>query len=274
MPHNREYEQALQKASRVSKIPPSKTRKHQIRWLEDSNSSSSENDEVFTQNGAKRALSATHSDSDSAESNVIPSKKASPSQMKALVEPFEAIALSPRKRMSPKSLDFTSQNDHTTNLTAQFVAENPKLVNSTEINNYTAQFNKLKNGSQPNSLGISVMKPRSLWVYRPQKIDPKLSREEKIRITIKDLDLSGVTKPRHLEKFKKFSCMIHPNSSVQFLPSDSEDDLPKPMLSARARQLMEQDDDSESFDEDDPIVNYNPRYTDRLNLKECPTWFN
>ncbi|XP_053695665.1 uncharacterized protein LOC128743165 [Sabethes cyaneus] len=272
---NREYEQAVQKAVRVSKIPAGKTKKCRIRWMEDSNSSTSENDEVFTQNSAKRALPATQSDSDSAESSVIPSKKASPSQMKALVEPFGAIALSPKKKTSHRSLDFTSQNDQTTNLTAQFAAENPKLVNSTEINNCTTQSNGIRTGPQPpNGHGTSVEKPLILWVYKPQTIDLSLSREEKVRITVKDLDLSEVTKPRHLAKFKKFTCLIHPNSSVQFVPSDSEDDIPKPMLSAKTRQLMEQDDDSESLDEDDPIMNYNPRYTDRLNLRECPTWLN
>ncbi|XP_055542282.1 uncharacterized protein LOC129727979 [Wyeomyia smithii] len=275
---SREYEQALRRATRVTKVPIGKTKKQKIRWMENSNSSSSsssDNDEVFTKSRTKRTFPGPFSDSDSAESNVIPNKKSSPSQVKALVEPFQSIALSPKKKMSPKSLDFTSQNDQTTNLTARFATGNPKIANSTELNNCTARLNNFRTGLQSRyGSDARSANPRSIWVYKPKDIKSNLSREEKVRITMKDLDLSGVTKPRHLEKFKKFSCLIHPNSSVQFFPSDSEDDLPKPMLSAKALQLMEQDEDSESFDEDDPLLTYNPRYTDRLNLRECPTWFN
>lgn len=185
---------------------------------------------------------------------------------KELVAPFEAIALSPRKR-----LDLTTNNpiDQTTNMTALFSGANEKITNSTEINATTSNpagtsFANSTATSRANRIPGFPDRSRCLVIYEPPQIQPELPSDARVRIQMPDLNLTGVTKPRHLEKFSKFSYLIHPNSSVHFFPSDSEEDEPTPVPAISVNSS----DEDISYDDDDPILTFNPRFTDRLNVVE------
>ncbi|XP_058461942.1 DNA ligase 1-like [Malaya genurostris] len=291
---SREYEQALQSGACVKKVPLVKSKKKQIRWMETSyselsprnnkkdddadSSSSSEPDEVFTRSKAKQKTPPKRelrrrrrtSESDSSPRKKPHSPRQKTAIERSLVAPFEAICLSPTKK-SPKArerLDFTAQIDQTTNMTALFMAANDKITNSTEINNVTSCCSTYISNTTaiPSRSWGRNDQTRCLLVYKPRQIEPNCAADERIRITVDDLDLANVTKPRHLEKFKKFNYLIHPNSSVRFYPSDSEEDIPQTGQSTATSMT----DEDESFDEDDPILTFNPRNTDRLNVMEVP----
>ncbi|XP_062548601.1 uncharacterized protein LOC134213504 isoform X2 [Armigeres subalbatus] len=184
-----------------------------------------------------------------------------------LVMPFEAICLSPTKRALKQQATQPTNNtiDQTTNLTALFSGANDKITNSTEIaNNTTANSSRSKKSTSRSASGFPDVS-NSIVVYEPKAIQPGIGPNESIRITHADLKLDGVTKRRHLEKFKKFNHIIHPNSTVRFFPSDSEDDGPSTNMTT-----TNTDTDDESFDEDDPILTFNPRQVDRLNVLEFP----
>ncbi|XP_058811998.1 DNA ligase 1-like isoform X2 [Topomyia yanbarensis] len=290
---SQEFEQALQSGSRVKKGPLIKSKKKQIRWQETSyleqshrkktdedgnmSSSSSEPDEVFTRSKPKQVTPPKRElrrRSNTVESDTSPRKKSNSPRQKStvqiLLDPFNAICLSPSKK-HPKSrerLDFTTQIDQTTNMTALFIAGNDKITNSTEINNVTSvpvNYANTTTASTGRGWGFPD-KSRCLVIYKPRQIELNCSAEERVRITMDDLDLTKVTKQRHLDKFKKFNYVIHPNSTVRFYPSDSEEDIPRTGQST-ATSMSDED---ESFDEDDPILTFNPRNTDRLNVMECP----
>ncbi|XP_055633070.1 uncharacterized protein LOC129773478 isoform X2 [Toxorhynchites rutilus septentrionalis] len=286
------FDQALQSAMVVKKVPLVKAKQKRIHWketsyLEKSEQSSSDeaDDDVFVQakpkpkpkTPPKREIrrKPVQRLNESSEKEQSPSKKVSSAQKKIvekeLVEPFESICLSPTKARITRAraqLDFTNQNDQTTNMTALFSGANDKITNSTEINNTTASttMTNMTSSSRGRRRNIFPDQSRCLVIFEPKKIQQDTSGNERIRITMADLKLDRVTKPRHLEKFKKFSCVIHPNSSVRFFPSDSEEDDVAPALSIPTSIS----DEDESFDEDDPILTYNPRNTDRLNVMECP----
>lgn len=184
-----------------------------------------------------------------------------------LVTPFAAISLSPTKPALKVQGTQPSNTtiDQTTNLTALFSGVNEKITNSTEINNTTTSSTRSKKSSSQNVSGYPD-ESNSIVVYAPKAIQSDIGPDESVRITYADLTLDGVTKRRHLEKFKKFNHIIHPNSTIRFFPSDSEDDAP----SSNVTKTTQFDDDDESFDEDDPILTFNPRQTDRLNVLEFP----
>lgn len=287
---SQKLDEALQSATIVKKVPLVKSKKKRIHWKETSyiekaqqSSSDEAEDEVFEQakpkpkTPPKRELRRrpVRRVSDTPEQDKSPTKKANSPQKKViekeLVVPFESICLSPTKRQTTRAraqLDFTSQSDQTTNMTALFSGANEKITNSTEINNMTASTTGANTTTSSRGRGRNVFpdQSRCLVIYEPKRIQRQASSDERIRITMADLKLDRVTKPRHLEKFKKFSAVIHPNSSVRFFPSDSEEDEPAPALSIPTSIS----DEDESFDEDDPILTFNPRNTDRLNVMECP----
>lgn len=295
-----QLEEALKNACTVKKIPLTKSKKKNIHWKEtslrksasssnNSDSSSSSDDEaneVFLRSKAKpvvppkrelrRRVPRVSSGSEYSEhSPRKPAKKMSPRKKfvespnkvidKDLVTPFQAICLSPRKNKNKarEKLNCTTQNDQTTNLTTLFSAANDKITNSTKINDVTSSSSSsfLDSTNRGRNRSIFPDQARCLVIYEPKTIRPGLSNEERIRITMSDLNLKNVTKKRHLDKFTKFSCVIHPNSSVRFFPSDSEEDEPSPVSNAG--------NEDESFDECDPILTFNPRFTDRLNVMEC-----
>uniref|UniRef100_A0A1Q3EWK7 Uncharacterized protein n=1 Tax=Culex tarsalis TaxID=7177 RepID=A0A1Q3EWK7_CULTA len=292
-------ERALRNGAKVKKVPvETRTNKtaaaaknRRIHWKESSisgrsatrgssqNSSSEdeEDNEVFTRSKTRqktpppkresrrrptRQNNATSSHSESSPPK-MPTPPRNKNLEKDLVAPFEAISLSPRKR-----LDLTV--NQTTNMTALFSGANEKITNSTEINNATTtnpgttSFANSTASSRAARIPGFPDQSRCLVVYEPPAIQPDLAPDARVRIQVADLNLAGVNKPRHLEKFAKFSYYIHPNSSVRFFPSDSEDDEPAPVPPVS----LNSSDDDISYDDDDPILTYNPRYTDRLNVVE------
>lgn len=291
---SQKYEEALKSCVNVKKVPNPKSRR--IHWQETSHildSSSDESDGVFTRNtrsktkpSSKRDLrSSTKSSSrSSATPERSPRKKATSPRKRVnsprknvdrdLLLPFEAICLSPSKRNAKPPSQVTTQQmnktvDQTTNLTALFSGANEKITNSTEINNTTAFSNRsVKSNSSWNRNATEYPdEARSIVVYEPKTIQPNLGPKDVVRINYADLKLEQVTKPRHLDKFKTFTCLIHPNSTVRFFPSDSEEDLP---ASSKANTLPLDDDDDESYDEDDPILTFNLRDSGRLKVLEYP----
>lgn len=260
----------------------------------DSSSSSSsedeDNNEVFTRSKSrqksppKTRRRPTRRMNDSSASEASPPKPQTPPRRRApspskpskqtrsknldkeLVAPFEAITLSPRKR-----LDLTTNNpiDQTTNMTALFSGANEKITNSTEINATASNpgatsFANSTATNRANRIPGFPDRSRCLVIYEPPQIQPELPGDARVRIQMPDLNLAGVTKPRHLEKFSKFSYLIHPNSSVHFFPSDSEEDEPTPPPAVSVNSS----DEDISYDDDDPILTFNPRFTDRLNVVE------
>lgn len=273
------YESALQCCGTVKKVAP-----RRIHWKEMSyiaESSSDESDQVFTGRTTRSKTKASpkrelRSKSSSRSRNSTPEvspRKLSPrkkvifSPRKAvdreLVGTFNSICLSPRKKLgnlqrerrqaTPPSQ--TSVDLQTTNLTALFSRANDTISNSTTIGHNTT---KCINRSMIPDLAQAIV------VYKPKTIQPELAADVRIRITTKDLELAQVTKARHLNSFQKFNHKIHPNSSVLFYPSDSEDDEP---LATQTTTTNTTDGDL-SFDDDDPILNFKPRDTGRLNVME------
>lgn len=301
-------ERALRNGSKVKKVElrqPKTSKNRRIHWKEssisersmnrsksqDSDSSSSEDDdnEVFTRSKSRqksppksrrrptrRINESSASEASPPKPQTPPRRQTSPAKPskqtrsknldKELVAPFEAITLSPRKR-----LDLTASNpiDQTTNMTALFSGANEKITNSTEINATTSNpgatsFANSTATGRANRIPGFPDRSRCLIIYEPPQIQPQLPGDARVRIQMADLNLNGVTKPRHLEKFSKFSYLIHPNSSVHFFPSDSEEDEPTPVPAISVNSS----DEDISYDDDDPILTFNPRYTDRLNVVE------
>ncbi|EDS31277.1 conserved hypothetical protein [Culex quinquefasciatus] len=255
-----------------------------------SSSEDEENNEVFTRSKSRqksppkretrrrptrRNNASSNSESSPPKAQTPPRRQPTPTKSrqlrsknleKDLVAPFEAISLSPRKR-----LDLTTNNtiNQTTNMTALFSGANEKITNSTEINATTSNpgttsFANSTASSKAARIPGFPDQSRCLVVYEPRQIQTELPPDARMRIQMSDLNLTGVTKPRHLEKFAKFNYYIHPNSSVRFFPSDSEDDEP---VAVPPVSINSSDEDI-SYDDDDPILTFNPRYTDRLNVVE------
>uniref|UniRef100_A0A182PTW9 Uncharacterized protein n=1 Tax=Anopheles epiroticus TaxID=199890 RepID=A0A182PTW9_9DIPT len=87
-------------------------------------------------------------------------------------------------------------------------------------------------------------------IYRPKQKHHGLTREaEKICIQTKDLDLSGVKSQARRKKFENFSHLTHPNSTLVYYMSESEDEV----------VLIRSSDSGESDDDDDPIQNFRPQ---------------
>lgn len=295
---SQKYEEALKSCVHVKKLPNQKARR--IHWQETSHvaqsSSSDESDEVFTRttrsktNSSKRGLQTRSRTSKTPETTpprsprkkaLLPSPKTIGSPRKTvdrdLVLPFEAICLSPTKKFTKHQTAASQQMnktvDQTSNLTALFSGANEKITNSTEIINTTANSSRSVRSGYSGNRTLSGMPDasRSIVVYEPKKIQPNIGANEAVRITYSDLTLDQVTKARHLEKFKKFNYLIHPNSTVRFFPSDSEEDGPAPTIATTTTTFPSDDDDGdESFDEDDPILTFNPREASRLNVLEYP----
>lgn len=268
-----QYETALQHCGAVRKVA---TRR--IHWQETSliaESSSDESDQVFrvtrskTKASPKRELRSKSSSRSSVTPEISPRKQSprkkviSPRKTvdRELVGNFNAICLSPRKK--PVNLPQQRQQrtppsqarvDQASNLTELFSRANEKIANSTTVGFNTTTFSNRSMIPDPT---------QGIVVFKPQTIQSEAGADARIRITTKDLELTKVTKTRHLESFQKFSHMIHPNSSVLFFPSDSEDDEPL------ATQTTTTNTDGDlSYDDDDPILTFKPRSTGRLNVME------
>ncbi|XP_053693595.1 uncharacterized protein LOC128741654 isoform X2 [Sabethes cyaneus] len=234
-----EYEKSLQKKYHVTKISPMKSAGKQMQWIESnlpkSTGTSSSEDETLVRKQPRRTRRRRSVTQKALKGDASPCRKSGSSEW--FEESLESIA---------------SSHEDT-------------MPHSSKINN--SNLNTTRNSSICRS--NSIYDPaRSILVYVPRQIEPSLPSSDRIRVTVKDLDLSQVTKPHHLQEFQKFNYLIHPNSTVRFYPSDSDDDFPKPALSAKLLQMIAED--SESFDEDDPILVYNPRTLNRLNLREIP----
>ncbi|XP_055537117.1 uncharacterized protein LOC129725368 isoform X2 [Wyeomyia smithii] len=261
---SQEFEQSLHKKCRVVKMMKSGSK--QIQWIEsnlrknETETSSSEDEKIF-QHKTKRSRHRRPTMSDTLNCDTSPCRKGSSSQW--IEESLESIDSTLENKTPDKS-----HNNVTSNLSSLFAVENDNITNSTKINNATFDNVSTKTTGKSSIYKTnSVYDPsRSVLVYTPKHIDPSLPLSDRIRITVKDLDLSQVTKPRHLLEFQEFNYLVHPNSTVRFYPSDSEEDVPKPALSAKLLQMIAED--SESFDDDDPILVYNPRNLNRLNLRE------
>uniref|UniRef100_A0A182NCN9 Uncharacterized protein n=1 Tax=Anopheles dirus TaxID=7168 RepID=A0A182NCN9_9DIPT len=107
-----------------------------------------------------------------------------------------------------------------------------------------------------------------LVIYRPKVIRPDLPATERITLRIGDLTLTGVTKQRHLDKFREFNYRVHPNSTISFYPSDSSDTADE---SGRKRAQQSNETSTEnSYDDDDPILTFHPRRSKLLNVVEIP----
>lgn len=274
-----------------------------------SSSTDDESDEVFnrvTRSKAKGPSKRDYRERTNSRSSVTPElsprKKPMSSQRivesspgktvdRELLDPFESICLSPTKRISktpaPRIENYKSPTkqiskpqvsqqvnktiDQTANLTALFSAANEKITNSTEIANSTVSSQRsTKSGTYWNRNACGYPdESRSIVVYQPKQIQPDKGANDSVRITYADLTLEGVNKPRHLEKFKTFNYLIHPNSTVRFFPSDSEEDGPARSMTTITNAPSE-DDSDESFDDDDPILTFNPRENGRLNVIEYP----
>ncbi|ETN57844.1 hypothetical protein AND_010581 [Anopheles darlingi] len=89
---------------------------------------------------------------------------------------------------------------------------------------------------------------KAFVIYRPKTIQRELPDTARLVIRMDDLTLDGITKPWHLEKFREFNYSIHPNSTILFYPSDSENEqrpVSDPSLSCDT-----------SLDDDDPILTF------------------
>lgn len=176
-----------------------------------------------------------------------------------LVGTFSSICLSPKNKLAilhekqQQSPPGRACAEQSTNLTALFNRTYEKIVNSTVSNNTATFSNK----------SMVLDASQGIVVYKPKAIQSDVAADARVRITSKDLELTNVSKARHLNSFQKFDYQIHPNSTVLFFPSDSEDDEPL------ATQTTTTNTDGDlSFDEDDPILTFKPRTTGRLNVME------
>lgn len=267
MSGTQQYESALQSCAIVKKVP---TRR--IHWQEMSliaESSSDESDKVIVRNTRSKAKSTQSPQrvlrSKSITPEVSPRKLtsrrriASPRKTvdRELVGTFNSICLSPTKKLPNRHLKQLpprrASTEQNANLTALFSKTNEKIANSTISNNTTTFSNK----------SMVLDASQGIAVFKPKAIQSEVAPDARVRITSKDLELANVSKARHLKSFQKFDYLIHPNSTVLFFPSDSEDDEPL------ATQTTTTNTDGDlSFDEDDPILTFKPRSTGRLNVME------
>uniref|UniRef100_A0A182NEI4 Uncharacterized protein n=1 Tax=Anopheles dirus TaxID=7168 RepID=A0A182NEI4_9DIPT len=85
-------------------------------------------------------------------------------------------------------------------------------------------------------------------IYRPKPIHRALPRDaDKICLRTDDLDLSRIKSMAKRKKFANFCRLAHPNSTLVYYMSESEDDEAK---ENEAHEL--------SWDDDDPILTYRP----------------
>uniref|UniRef100_A0A182PZQ4 Uncharacterized protein n=1 Tax=Anopheles farauti TaxID=69004 RepID=A0A182PZQ4_9DIPT len=94
-------------------------------------------------------------------------------------------------------------------------------------------------------------KTSGIVIYRPKPIGHTLPMStDKICIRTEDLDLTGIESMEKRQKFAKFCRLAHPNSTLVYYMSESDDD----------DEVDETEDDSKdiSWDDDDPILTYNP----------------
>ncbi|XP_065072502.1 uncharacterized protein LOC135696890 isoform X2 [Ochlerotatus camptorhynchus] len=269
-----QYESALQRCGTVRKIAQRRVHWQEMSYIAES--SSDESDQVFstrlTRSKAKASPKRELRSKSSSRSSITP--EASPRKLwprnkvispgktvdRELVGNFKSICLSPRKKL----MNFQPERQHpprreasveqTSDLTALFSSANDKISNSTTVGNNTTSF---INRSMIPDVAQGIV------VYQPKTIQSEAAADAKIRITTKDLELTKVAKARHLDSFQKFDHLIHPNSSVLFFPSDSEDDEPLATLTTTTNS-----DGDLSFDDDDPILTFKPRNTGRLNVME------
>lgn len=252
---SQEYEQSLRKNYSVRKIPLISSGKKQIQWIESNADTTSSDENLFVQKNTKRARRRRSVINTTL--NIDKSGFTEGASTQWIEEPLESI---------------TSIHEENTphKLSKSLSVGNNSITNSNKISNLSFDATHMDGTEKSNMRKTnSIYEPtRSILVYTPSHIEPSLPLSDRVRITVKDLDLSRITKQHHLSEFQKFNYLIHPNSTVRFYPSDSEDDIPKPALSAKVLQMIAED--SESFDDDDPILIYNPRNLHRLNLREVP----
>ncbi|XP_052902102.1 uncharacterized protein LOC128309696 [Anopheles moucheti] len=247
------YAKALEQCARMKKTKPISQRKVSKRFanrMKNSSSSScsseSDTDEVFfvparerppissrvkpiaqTANGisTEQPMAVTPP-----EKNLTPSKT-SPTE-RELVEPLESITLSVSKRQRAQP--------------AGPVAAAPCL-------------------SEPAKKRVNIhwdgcYHEQGLVIYQPKMIHPDVPTTDRIVLRMEDLTLTGVTKQRHLDKFREFACRIHPNSTVCFYPSESSEEENDADVTAT----------DNSYDDDDPILTFRPQNSKRLNVVEIP----
>lgn len=262
------YESALQRGGPVRKLTARRIQWQEMSYIAESSSDESGPDAFRRKTRSRSKASPKRTLRSSSRSSITPeSSPRKHSLRKKLVSPrktvdrelvgnFKSICLSPKKKLVNLHLRPRQRNvDQAVNLTALFSRANDRIANSTSVGHNTTVFSH-RSMIPDTSLGIVV--------YKPKTIQSEAPSDARIRITTQDLDLEKVTKTRHLDGFRKFDHMIHPNSSVLFFPSDSEDDEP---LTTQSTTTAVTDGDL-SFDDDDPILTFKPRNTGRLNVME------
>uniref|UniRef100_A0A182LXC6 Uncharacterized protein n=1 Tax=Anopheles culicifacies TaxID=139723 RepID=A0A182LXC6_9DIPT len=255
------YAKALEQCAKMKKTKPVSQRKVSKRFANrmqntsTSSSSQSDSDEVFFNpvSSCERPMASSGAKLVPQTANIIntqPPKvvaqarksltpsKTSPTE-REIVEPFESITLSASKRQRAK----------------------PGLVSASTTPSKSA---KKRIGIQSDG----CYHEEGLIIYRPQTIDPDLPTTERINLRMEDLTLTGVTKKRHLDKFREFNYFVHPNSTVCFYPSDSSDSVDD--RSNVLRHSLDAPTTDNSYDDDDPILTFRPRNTNRLDVVEIP----
>lgn len=189
-----------------------------------------------------------------------------------LVEPFREFSLdSPKPTPSVSSIsgngtDAANTTDvlltgiSSANTTQSSINDTKKTENNTTsstVNTTTTTTTSSKAKGQ----GIFRDPARKVVIYAPKEINPDLPKDAIVYIRSEDLDRTKITKPRHIERFRTFNKKIHPNSSIVFYPSDSEEDIMEKQRPSPS--------DSDSYDSEDPILYYDPEIARRLNVCEC-----
>ncbi|XP_053677630.1 uncharacterized protein LOC128727717 [Anopheles nili] len=100
-------------------------------------------------------------------------------------------------------------------------------------------------------------KTQGTVVYRPKSIHQSLPRNAaKICINSNDLDLNAVTCPSRRKKFENFNRLIHPNSTLVYYMSESDEE---PESKEKALSVKSNAQDEMSEDDDDPILTFRPQ---------------
>ncbi|XP_050079471.1 uncharacterized protein LOC126567284 [Anopheles maculipalpis] len=248
------YVKALEQCARQKRAKPISQRKvsqrfaNRMQFTSTSSSSESDSDEVFFTPFAAR-------DRVPSSSRMKPLPPTDPQQQPspAVVAPKDKLVIiSPSKTASPTEREIVGSLQSITLGASKRQRAEP-----------AGPAPAAPSCSEPAKKRVELFKngfyfEEGLVIYRPKTIRPDAAQSERIQLLVGDLNLTGVTKQRHLDKFQAFNHRVHPNSTVCFYPTDSSD------------TAESSDTSTENSYEDDPISTFRPRNTERLNVVEIP----
>uniref|UniRef100_A0A182W327 Uncharacterized protein n=1 Tax=Anopheles minimus TaxID=112268 RepID=A0A182W327_9DIPT len=249
------YAKALEQCARMKKTKPVAQRKVSKRFA----------------NRMQTISSSSQSDSDEVYFNPFPSRVRS--QASSRVKPVPQIANTAASTSKAVTQAPKPPTPNKTSPTEREIVEPFESITLSASKQQPAQP-----PADPDPAAIKPSKPakkrvgiqrdgcyheEGLVIYRPKTVDYDIPITERINLRMEHLNLTGVTKQRHLDKFRLFNYFVHPNSTVCFYPSESSD-------SDEQNESRKSSKGDISYDDNDPILTFRMRFSNRLDVVEIP----